>query len=234
MIPLLLALVTVTFRPAAPTVGDPITVTFTQPVKLDASPAFEIVSSKDNVAVVRTFEPKPIALSGVVGDTRFRNLMLPVKSVLKQGDDLKPAPLAPPIAIPAPQLPLYWIAGALIAAIIAWTLVWWRTRVRAATRVPALAPDERFRRAVLALRGNASMRHRWAALADATRAYLAATRALGTELTSTELVARWPDELVRLILRQGDLEKFSTRGAEPLEFDSVADRVLAYAEPRQP
>lgn len=231
MIPLVLAIVTVTFSPAKPTVGDPVTVTFAQRVQLDKAADYEIVSQRENVAVVRTFAPKPFALSGVTGDTRFRNLVIPVHSVLKQMDDLKPAPLAPPVAIPQPRLPWIAVALAAFAALLAWALVWWRTRERVVAAVPQLAPDERFRRAVLALRNSAQPK-RWAELATATRAYLADTRpALGAELTSTELVSRWPDELVRLILRQGDLEKFSKRGAEAISFDEVADRVLTWGEP---
>ncbi len=93
---LVLALVTATLQPASPKVGDLITVTFPAPVVLDASPNFEVVSRSGNSVVVRTFEPKPFVMSGSVGGTRFRNMKVPVGTVLKRGDDMEPAPLAPP------------------------------------------------------------------------------------------------------------------------------------------
>ena len=53
-----------------------------------------------NRVVVRTFEPRPFALSGTMGNVRFRNLDSAGASVLKQDDDLTPAPLAPPRPMP--------------------------------------------------------------------------------------------------------------------------------------
>src|SRR5512140_2993993 len=102
----LLLLVTATFHPAQPTVGDPITVQFARPVALDRSLAYEIVSQRGNTAVVRTFEPKPFALSGTTGGVEFRNLVVPVRSVLAPKDSLQPAPLAPPHPLPMPRTPL--------------------------------------------------------------------------------------------------------------------------------
>jgi hypothetical protein len=63
MIPILL-LVTATFRPPAPTVGDPITIDFAAPVTLDKSAHYEIVSQGGSRAIIRTFEPRPFAISG--------------------------------------------------------------------------------------------------------------------------------------------------------------------------
>jgi len=93
---------TATFRPATPTVGDLVTIDFQQPVMLDPSTAYEVVSRKGNRVVVRTFEPKPIALSGVSGGIRFHNLNVPIRSVLKPKDKLEPAPLRPPRGVPRP------------------------------------------------------------------------------------------------------------------------------------
>lgn len=233
---LVLALVTATLQPAQPKVGDLITVTFTAPVELDASRDYEIVRREENRVVVRTFAPQPFRMSGSVGGTRFSGLRVPVRTVLKQGDDLTPAPLAPPQAMPHPRLPFVAIAVAAVLAIAAWAAAWWLSRKRhAEVRRAFVSPEERFRRALLELRANPSRRLRWATLADETRAFLVATRPdVHEDLTTTELVPRLREEerIVEEILRQGDLEKFSTRGAAPRDFDEIAVRALALAEPR--
>jgi hypothetical protein len=226
---LVLALVTATLRPAAPKVGDLITVTFPTPVVLDASRDYEVVEHKGNTFVVRTFTPKPFAMSGVTGAIRFRNLRVPVQSVLKQNDDLKPAPLVPPKAVAYPMMPFVAIGIAALCAITAWIAVALRARKKVEAPVIVQSPHERFRAAVLALRADSARRLRWAALANETRAYLAATRPqLGSDLTTTELVPRLDerDRIVVEILRQGDLEKFSRRGAEPRDFEDMTNRVL--------
>ncbi|HWS72562.1 MAG TPA: hypothetical protein VN605_10630 [Thermoanaerobaculia bacterium] len=235
MIFLLLA-ITATFHPAQPTVGDPIAIEFRQPVALDLSPDYEIVSQRGNRVVVRTFQPKPIALSGRTEGVAFRNLVVPVRSVLKPKDDLQPAPLAPPRAEPYPRIAnvMLGIAGALVA--LAWLAAWLVARRRRgaedAAVVPQLPPLERYRAAVIALRDRPHAPKRWAALADATRAYLAATDSrLGAELTTTELLRREPAPLLAEILHQGDLEKFSPWGAAPADFAAIADRALAELAP---
>jgi hypothetical protein len=228
MIPFLLALASVTIQPPAPQVGDLITVQFAAPVTLEKSADFELVRQSGNVAVVRTFAPKPFAIHGTAGAERF-TITVPVQSVLKQGDDLKPAPLAPPRPVPYPRLPFVAIAIAALCAVMAWIAVWLRSRKRAEAIVPAMSADERFRRAVLALRTSPSTR-RWATLADETRAYLAATRPrLGKELTTSEMLPRLAEEerVVEEILRQGDLEKFSPRGTGDGDFAHVIEGALA-------
>jgi hypothetical protein len=234
-----LAAVTATFHPASPTVGDLVTIEFAAPVVLDRSPAYEIVSGAGNRVVVRTFTPKPLALSGTIGNVRFRNLVIPVTSVIAPGDPMMPAPLVPPVPAPYPRGPFIAIAIAAAAAIAAWAAVIMRARriARPARAEPFVAPDERFRRAVLALRENRAHPRRWAALADETRAYLAATRAgLGAEWTTSELVPRLAEEerVVIDILRNGDVEKFAPRGTPSMEFEDVAQRALALATPRTP
>jgi len=236
MILAVLALVTASFHPAEPKVGDLVTITFPAPVVLDASRDYEVVARHGNVVVVRTFEPRPFALGGVVktasGNVRFRNLEVPMRSVLKQGDDLAPAPLAPP----RPMAWSWWwvvMAIAVLLAIAASVVLWLRAKKRAPEELtPVATPEDRFRAAVLALRANPSSPLRWAALADETRKFLAATRPrLGSDLTTTELVPKL-DERERVaeeILRQGDLEKFSRRGAAQREFDELADRALELA-----
>ena len=226
---LVLALVTVTFSPPAPTVGDPITITFEAPVTLDPSPSYDIVSQQGRRAVVRTFTPHSFALSGVTGSVRFRNLVVPVRSVLKKNDDMKPAPLAPPRASPYPRAPFIAIAIAALCAIATWLLAWLLSRRAVKLIEPPIPASERYRRAVLALRDNPTYAKRWAALADATRVYLAESRAGHSgDLTTTEIVPRLSehDRVVAEILRQGDMEKFSREGAQPRDFDDVADRAL--------
>jgi len=232
MILAVLAVVTVVFSPAEPKVGDLITITFPAPVVLDASRDYEVVSRNGNVIVVRTFEPRAFALSGTIGKIRFRNLEVPVQSVLKQGDDLAPAPLAPPRAM---EWPGWWIAAAIAAllAIATCLVLWLRAKKRAPEILePVASPEDRFRAAVLALRENPARPLRWAELADETRKFLAATRPrLGSDLTTTELVPKLDERerVVEEILHQGDLEKFSRRGAAQREFDELADRVLEIA-----
>lgn len=231
MIPvLLLAAVTATFQPAAPAVGDRIVVEFAAPVTLDASPDYEILQHGGNFAVVRTFRPRPFALSGTAGNVRFRNLVVPVRSVLNPNDDLKPAPLKAPRPLPYPRQPFLDIAVAAAAALVLWLAAWrLARRAQQALEVPVIPADARFRLAVAAAK---EAPERWAALADATRRYLAETRPqLGSDLTTTELVPRLRERerIVREILRQGDLEKFSLHGAEPEDFDDVARRALELA-----
>jgi hypothetical protein len=224
MIPLLLfAAVTATFNPAKPTVGDPIAIQFQGPVQLDPSPQYEIVSQQGNRAVVRTFRARPIEVHGRVSGVPFRDLMIPIRSVLKPDDKLDPAPLEPPHPTPYPRLPFYLIgASALVAALI-WGLLALLARRRAsAVLAPPLTPLEQFRRSVLALSATTPMR--WAQLADATRAYLA----LGDDLTTTQLLQRLTvgRDIVAEILRQGDYEKFSPWGAPEADFDALRARAL--------
>jgi hypothetical protein len=129
----------------------------------------------------------------------------------------------------------WWIAAAIAAllAIATCIVLWLRAKKRAPEELtPVASPEDRFRAAVLALRANPSRPLRWAALADETRKFLAATRPrLGSDLTTAELVPKLDERegVVEEILRQGDLEKFSRRGAAQREFDELADRALELA-----
>jgi hypothetical protein len=228
---LVLAALTATVHPSPAKVGDLITLEFAAPATLDASPDYEVVSRQGTRVIVRTFQPKPFSVSGTVGGTRFHNLRVPVTSVLAENDALKPAPLAPPVEVPYPRAPFVALGIAALVAAAVWVGVWWRSRrIAPAVTAPALAPDERFRRAVLALRGNRAHPRRWADLADETRAFLAATReGVGKELTTTEVVARLAEEdrVVEDILRYGDIEKFAPAGTTLLaDFDTVAQQAL--------
>jgi hypothetical protein len=221
MILAILAVVTATIQPPAPHVGDLITVEFSERATVLPSPEYEIVSQNGRRAVVRTFTPKAFTLRGP-------DVLVPVQSVLKPNDDMKPAPLVPPRDVPYPREPFIAIGIALLCALASWVLVWWRSRGASSAPVVPISAEDAFRDAVLALR-RTSQGARWAALADATRAYLAATRpALGSELTTSELLSRiGPDRgAVEEILQQGDLEKFSPWGARAMNFDDLAERAL--------
>jgi hypothetical protein len=216
-----LAAVTATVSPPEPKVGDLITIEFPAPVTIEKSPSFEVVRHEGNRVVVRTFEPKPFIVNGVV---------VPVKSVLAPDDSLRPAPLAPPLEVPYPRAPFIAIALAAVAAIVTWLAVWWRAKHAAAPAivVPSLTAEERFRNAVIALRRSGEHPRRWATLADETRAFLAATRDLGTELTTHELVPKLTprDAVVEDILRHGDYEKFAPGGRPAADFEEVAEKAL--------
>jgi hypothetical protein len=223
MIPILL-LVTATFRPPAPTVGDLITIDFQQPVRLDSSPQYEIVSQRGRRVVIRTFEPKPFTISGRVGDVLFRNMVVPVHSVLKPRDNLSPAPLKPPKSEPYPWMPFVWIGVAALLAIGAWTAVVLLARRAAAASAPkpAIPPEERFRKSVAAAKS-------WAQLADAVREYIGATTK-----TTTEVLAQTSSSLLDEILHQGDLEKFSPWGPRPGDLRALKQRAFELiVEPRE-
>lgn len=235
MIPIVLLLVSATFRPAHPTVGDLITVDFQQPVTLEPSSKYEIVSQRGSRVVIRTFEPRPIALSGRTGNRLFRDLMIPVHSVLQPRDNLAPAPLKPPLAEPYPRAPFVIVGVAALAMLAPWTAVWILARraAEAAKPRPEIPPAERFRAAVIALRDHPPVPRQWARLADAVRDYLAATTDLGRELTTTEVIARAGSGVIADILRQGDLEKFSPWGARPGDFTALCTRALELAPEEQ-
>ena len=237
MIPILL-IVTAFFQPAAPTVGDPITIRFEQPVKLDRSESYEIVSERGNTVVIRTFQPIPFTISGETAGVRFQNMIVPVRSVLQPNDNMKPADLKPPKREPYPRLPFFVIGAAALAAIATWTAAALRREKALRPAVPALPPDEQFRATVRALRDGRNMQHRWSKLADALRDYLAATSDLSHDLTTTELLEKWTAgipaglSLVRTILQQGDLEKFSPWGAADADFHAIATEALTLAPER--
>ncbi len=230
-----LLLVTATFHPAHPTVGDPIVVEFAKPVVLDRSPAYEIVSQGGPRAVVRTFEPKPFALNGTTEGVHFRNLVVPVRSVLAPNDALQPAPLKPPRRLPMPRAPLGAIGVAALLAAAAWAGVY-ALHVRELHRargVPVVPPAERFRAAVAALIDR-PREQPWASLADHTRAYLD-SRGFGADLTTSQLLASLDrHDVIAEILRRGDLEKFSPWGAPPGDFTALARRALTLPDELEP
>lgn len=232
----ILLLISATFHPAQPTVGDLITVNFEKaPVVLQASPEYEIVSQHGAQVVIRTFKPQPFKLSGRAGDVLFRNMTVPMRSVLAQGDALAPAPLKPPRREPYETLPFVLIGITALVAAAAWYAVFRLAKrapkTSAAPMATQLAPDERFRRAVEALLARPQPM-RWGALADAVRAYLAATGSVSSDLTTTEVLAiAAPEqrEALAAILHAGDIEKFSTLHVERDDFETIARRALELA-----
>ena len=245
---LFLVLITM-FHPARATVGDPITIDFAAPTVIDPSPDYEVVSRTGNSVVIRTFVPHTITVTGRSADGPV-SVMIPIHSVLKPDDKLEPAPLKPPRPEPWPRLPFVAIGIAALAAIAAWTAVVLLAKRRVTKPHIIIVPAEAFRARVLSLRSPTSMR--WANLADAVRAYLDEVRSdLGAELTTSEILERVQetageppavqppsrrryDGPLALILRQGDLEKFSPWGAAPANFDDALNQALeipAWAEP---
>jgi len=218
-------LAAITFTPARPTVGDPITVTFPAPVKVEPSKDYEVVSQRGNVIVVRTFEAKTFTLRTTGGE----EVLIPIHSVLAPNDKkLQPAPLKPPRAEEYPRAPFVAIGVAALAAVVAWIAVFVLARRRIRKPEIVIHPAERFRASVATART-------WADLADAVRRYLAATDPrLGMELTTRELLARNGDPVVAEALRQGDLEKFSPWGAMPGDFRALAERALSLIPPEPP
>jgi hypothetical protein len=116
---------------------------------------------------------------------------------------------------------------------VTWLFVFLRKSVTQTVIEPVVPADIRFRNAVQAA---ARAPRKWAALADATREYLAAAYPeLGLELTTAELLAKGGGltAAVRGILRQGDLEKFSPWGAEPADFNAAAEQALELIVPEE-
>ena len=248
MIALLFLAFTATFHPPKPAVGDLITIHFAQPATLDPSADFEIVGPSPGLRppspraagrgdsrtiVIRTFTPKPIALSGVSGGVRFRNLVVPVRSVLAPKDAMQPAPLVPPRVPPQPRTAMIAILIASLLAVAGWATAYFLSREKKIEPAVTAAPADRFR---IAVKQSARSKQRWASLANAVRAYLAA-RGFGSELTTSQLLAQLHDDVVEEILGLGDLEKFSPWGAPTGDFEAVAQRALTLLdrfEPREP
>jgi hypothetical protein len=183
--------------------------------------------------VIRTFTPKPIVLGGVIGRVRFRNLVVPVRSVLAPKDAMQPAPLVPPRVPPQPRTAMIAILIASLLAVAGWVTAYLLSREKKIEPAASVAPAERFR---IAVKQSARSKQRWASLANAVRAYLAA-RGFGPDLTTSQLLAQLHDDVVEEILRLGDLEKFSPWGAPAGDFDATAQRALTLLdrfEPRDP
>jgi hypothetical protein len=229
MILALLFVAGVTFRPAAPTVGDLVTIDFPSKVTVAASKDFEVVSRDGGHLVVRTFSPQPFDVAATAADGTRVRVHIPIRSVLQANDPLTPAPLAPPRSLPYPRAPFFFIAAAALLALAVWTYVILRAkRAPAVVEIPAESAADRFRRALL----EAQVSRSWGRLADETKRYLAATRpGISRDLTTTELVPRLAENetFVAGILRRGDLEKFSEHKPDADDLDEAARRALELA-----
>lgn len=234
-------------RPATATVGDPIEIRLSaQPgsrVTVDDSETLEVISARGTILTVRAFTPGDVAVSGTVheprGDTRFR-VVVKVRSVLKPADKLQPAPLRPPKEIPASMLPWKMIGGAAAVAAVTWGLLAWATRRRedVSRRVRRAGAAAEFRSAVLAIRRLPPSDENIAALGDAIRRFFSRIeRHLGRNLTTSEVVVtlgaegvdRSTLEVVREILQEADLAKFSPWGPHRHDSPALADRALELA-----
>lgn len=216
---------------AAITVGDPIAIELPKgPVILQRSADYEVLANAGRRIVVRTFQPKPFVVAGSAGGEPFRKT-IDLRSVLQPNDALTPAPLVPPRAEPEPKLPWILVGLAALLALVSWT--WLARRARRA-RTPVvvetpLTPMQRYVATVERLRHEPATPQRWTQLAAALRDYLAATRELSPDLTTTELLTLTHDAVIADVLHLGDLEKFSPWGASGADFDDVARRALELA-----
>lgn len=235
-------------RPAAPTVGDPVEIRLAAApgasVRVDPSENLEVVSTRGTVVTVRAFAPGDVPVTGIVheasGDTKFR-VVVHVRSVLEPDDKLQPAPLHPPKDLPANSFPWKMIGGAGAVAAIAWGLLAWAARQRARAASSAarlLGATAEFRSAVLAIRRLPPADENIAALGDATRRFFSRIEGhLGRDLTTSELVSRLATagvdpgtlEVVREILGEADLAKFSPWGPHHHDSPALAERALKIA-----
>src|ERR1700693_5327544 len=90
---------------------------------LARSADYDILSTRGARVIIRTFEPRPFPISGRVGNVVFRNMVVPMRTVLKPRDDLGPAPLSPPRGEAYPPLPFVAIGIAALLAAAMWTAV---------------------------------------------------------------------------------------------------------------
>lgn len=232
----------VQYEPASPTVGDLITITYPEPgegrLSLLPSEQFEVVDVAGAKAVVRSFRPGSIRVVAEIltpgQQTQRHSVEIEVRSVLVENDDLRPAPLVFPKALPR-NLTARWAIGlAAAAALAAWVALIVVSK-RLARRAgddgdwavdPAAAWIERLKR----IARLPDEQERWRQLADSTRWLLPRIdSSLGPELTTTEVIdamrARRLDPevlvLVERILHGGDWAKFSPFGAPKDESANV-------------
>lgn len=228
--------------PKVPTVGDRIWLEFATGsggrALLDPSAEFEIVSQRGGEVVIRSFRPGPLALTGrLLSGGRaieFRNLAIEIHSVLAPGDQLRPAPLRPPLPLPRDRRADWWLGAIAAASALLWIGVFFRYRRPArAEEAPPLPAREEFIEAIERARKEKGDEF-LLILSDAVRRYFARTDdRLGRELTRTEFLAAIgriiPAEqvpIVSSVLSQADWLKFS--GSRSILADrSLIDRVLA-------
>jgi hypothetical protein len=222
-----------TISPPRPTVGDPITLTFPAPIRVAASPDFELIEAKGNRVVVRSFRTGPFTIMGkLVRGPRMTDVAARVHvfSVLQPNDSLEPAELKPPRPLPPNPVARGAIIAALIAAVLSWAAVYLLARRGVAVEESVLGAVEEFHQR---LRRAAHLREPAAkliALADATRIFLSRTSpAYRRELTTFELLRILPpgdvSGMVREVLTASDLAKFSPWGVEGRDYGHMLERL---------
>lgn len=244
MIALLLALAlgapAAQLSPAAPTVGDPVSIRFAEErAKITISPSdeYEIVASGGSPAVIRAFRPGTVAVRGRVesanGTFGFRDLKVEIHSVLAEDDSLEPAPFRPPRELPANRAAWWAIAVASIAAIALWAAVF-RLRegplpARSPIAVPGVAPRAEYL-AELRRARSLEMHPSLVVIGGAVRRFLARVHpSWSADLTSRELRRELKRHRVRedlvatadKVLLEADLEKFSPWGAPEIDREGL-------------
>jgi hypothetical protein len=243
---LLVAVGSVQYEPASPTVGDPVTITYpdTGAGTLSVVPddTFEIVDVSGSRAVVRSFRPGTIRVVAEIltpgQQTQRHSVEIEIRSVLAENDDLQPAPLVLPKPLERDHTPWWAIGIAAVAAALAWVALYFVSRRLQSEQDddeawevdPASAFLERLNR----IGRLPDEDERWRQLADSTRWLLPRIdSSFGRELTTSEILAamrgrRESSEIIALIdriLHGGDLAKFSPFGAP----EDVSTGVLAEA-----
>lgn len=234
--------------PAAPTVGDPISIRFEEErAKITIAPSdqYEIVKSGASPAVVRAFRPGTLAVRGRVesanGTFGFRDLKVEIRSVLAEDDSMEPAPFRPPAELPANETARWAIGIAALAALALWVAVW---RVRDAAPAPGItvragvAPRAEYLAELRRARA-LDLHPSLVVIGGALRRFLARVHpSFGIELTSRELRRelrrqRVRDDLVGTVdrvLLEADLEKFSPWGAPEVDREELIGSAERLAE----
>ncbi|HVT02132.1 MAG TPA: hypothetical protein VHL58_02015 [Thermoanaerobaculia bacterium] len=241
--------------PLHPTVGDSVVVELPiaagTVVSVDPSTDFELLAISGNRVTIRSFKPGPVSLSarfsrpGQVPVTE--TISVPIESVLKKGDQFQPAPLKPPRMIAPLSRPRQILAAAALITVLSWGLLFFAARRSRSIPVeidePSLPADAEMIRALDRIARGERSDSRWVELAEAVRRYLARTDAsLGTELTTSELLARLSSyapapetSLVQTILNEGDWVKFSGKSRRRDDHQVIASsaRSLVRATPAE-
>lgn len=249
LLALLLIAAPLRYEPAAPTVGDPITIEFPSDwtsVALAPSDDYEIVGSGEGQAVIRSFRPGTFTLRGTamtpVGTVPLETVEIRVFSVIPQGDAMQPAPLRPLVS-PASNRTAWWaIGGAAAVALLAWALLPLLAHRRLAPlAAPAAAADPLgdLRRAVEQASRLPTPELQSIALSDAVREFLGrrspvyprslTTRELLSTLESAGVDAKIVGDLAAL-LSAGDASKFSPWGVGEFDVATGAHHALEAAE----
>ena len=251
MIPFLLFLAVapvIQLSPAAPTVGDHITLVFPQEmgtITIDSNESYEVLSLEKNKAVVRSFRPGELVIEGRTAlpgkppvPHRFK---VEIRSVLQPNDPMKPAPLKPPVELPENPIIRRSLMTAAISAAAVWLLLAIAHVRRAKQQAPEkeiiLGPREELAAAIERLRKE-KQDLQYVLLAEATRRFLSRVEPrLGRELTSAELLRQArgtltdeEHEALDRILLEADWVKFSPWPRQPEPIGPLVARVLRTAD----